>query len=157
MLMQRTFMLVPEGINESDRQVRTRVRPKVLLARTFGEASALFEKYETSLVGIISDLQTFHDDRIDPQTGVRFLRAVAARAPGVPILVQSSEPDAAEVARSVGAHCLNKRGSNMRAGIEQFFLVALGLGDSDSRMPDGIKVTRDASMWEMEQALCALP
>ena len=74
MLMQRTFMLVPEGINESDRQVRTRVRPKVLLARTFGEASALFEKYETSLVGIISDLHTFHDDRIDPEAGVRFLR-----------------------------------------------------------------------------------
>ena len=47
MLMRRTFMLVPEGINESDRQVRTRVRPKVLLARTFGEANALFEKYET--------------------------------------------------------------------------------------------------------------
>ena len=68
MLMQRTFMLVPEGINESDRrQVRTRVRPKVLLARTFGEASALFEKYETSLVGIISDLHTFHDDRLEPE------------------------------------------------------------------------------------------
>ena len=105
MLMQRTFMLVPEGINESDRQVRTRVRPKVLLARTFGEASALFEKYETSLVGIISDLHTFHDDRIDPEAGVRFLREVAARAPGIPILVQSSEPNAAEVA-AVGGRAL---------------------------------------------------
>ncbi len=157
MLMQRTFMLVPEGINESDRQVRTRVRPKVLLARTFGEASALFEKYETSLVGIISDLHTFHDDRVDPQTGVRFLRAVAARAPGIPILVQSSEPDAAEVARSVGAHCLSKRGSNMRTGIEQFVLEDIGFGDFEFRMPDGTKVKRVASMWEMEQALGALP
>ena len=55
MLMRGTFRLVPEGINESERQVRTRVRPKVLLARTFCEAAALFEKYETSLVGIISD------------------------------------------------------------------------------------------------------
>src|SRR5512140_2589656 len=157
MLMQRTFMLVPEGINESDRQVRTRVRPKVLLARTFGEASALFEKYETSLVGIISDLQTFHDDRVDPQTGVRFLHTVAARAPGVPILVQSSEPDAAEVARSVGAHCLNKRGSNMRTGIEQFVLEDIGFGDFEFRMPDGTKVKRVASMWEMEQALGDVP
>ncbi|RPI11027.1 MAG: response regulator, partial [Acidobacteriales bacterium] len=157
MLMQRTFMLVPEGINESDRQVRTRVRPKVLLARTFGEASALFEKYEASLVGIISDLHTFHDDRVDPQTGVRFLRTVAARAPGVPILVQSSEPDAAEVATSVGAHCLSKRGSNMRTGIEQFVLEDIGFGDFEFRMPDGTKVKRVASMWEMEQALGDVP
>ena len=157
MLMQRTFMLVPEGINESDRQVRTRVRPKVLLARTFGEASALFEKYETSLVGIISDLHTFRDDRADPETGLRFLRTVAARAPGIPILVQSSEPNTAEVAVSVGAHCLNKRGSNLRAGIEQFVLEDIGFGDFEFRMPDGTMVKRVANMWEMEQVLHAVP
>lgn len=157
MLMQRTFMLVPEGINESDRQVRTRVRPKVLLARTFGEASALFEKYETSLVGIISDLHTFHDDRIDPDIGPRFLRMVAFRAPGVPILVQSSEPNAEEVARSVGARCMNKRGSNMRTGIEQFVLEDIGFGDFEFCMPDGTMVHSAANMWEMEQALSTLP
>jgi len=157
MLMRRTFMLVPEGINESDRQVRTRVRPKVLLARTFAEASALFEKYETSLVGIISDLHTFHDDLVDPETGVRFLRTVAARAPGVPILVQSSDPNVAEAAKSVGARCLNKRGSNMRAGIEQFVLEDIGFGDFEFRMPDGTKVKRVANLWEMEQALSAVP
>ena len=157
MLMQRTFMLVPEGINESDRQVRTRVRPKVLLARTFGEASALFEKYEASLVGIISDLHTFHDDLIDPETGVRFLRTVAARAPGIPILVQSSEPNVAEVAASVGARFLNKRGSNMRAGIGRFVLEDMGFGDFEFRMPDGTEVKRVSNLWEMEQALSVVP
>jgi hypothetical protein len=157
MLMQRTFMLVPEGINESDRQVRTRVRPKVLLARTFGEAGPLFDKYETSLVGIISDLHTFHDDLADPETGVRFLRMVAARAPGIPILVQSSEPNVAEVAASLGARFLNKRGSNMRAGIERFVLEDIGFGDFEFRMPDGTPVKRVANSWEMEQALPTVP
>jgi CheY-like chemotaxis protein len=157
MLMRRTFMLVPEGINESDRQVRTRVRPKVLLARNFGEATALFEKYETSLVGIISDLHTFHDDRLDPGAGVRFLREVVARDPGIPILVQSSEPDAAEVARSVGARCLSKRGSDMRAGIERFVLEDIGFGDFEFRMPDGTTVKRVANLWEMEQELSSVP
>lgn len=157
MLMQRTFMLVPEGINESDRQVRTRVRPKVLLARTFSEAEALFEKYETSLVGIISDLHTFHDDRVDSGTGLRFLRAVAKRAPGVPILVQSSEPNAQEVAASLGARCLNKRGVNVRAGIERFVLEDIGFGDFEFRMPGGAVVKRVSNMWEMEQALHTVP
>lgn len=153
MLMQRTFMLVPEGINESDRQVRTRVRPKVLLARAFGEARALFDKYEASLVGIISDLHTFQDDRIDPEAGVRFLRTVAERAPGLPVLVHSSEPGAAEVARSVGAQVLSKHGSNMRAGIERFILEDIGFGDFEFRLPDGTRIRRVENLWEMEQAL----
>jgi hypothetical protein len=157
MLMQRTFMLVPEGINESDRQVRTRVRPKVLLARTFGAAISLFEKYETSLVGIIADLHTFHDDLIDPDTGVRFLRMVAARAPGIPVLVQSSDLSAAEVVKSLGARFLSKRGDNMRAGIEQFVLEDIGLGDFEFCMPDRTKILRVANMWEMEQALATVP
>ena len=157
MLMQRSFMLVPEGINESDRQVRTRVRPKVLLARTFGEANGLFEKYETSLVGIICDLHTYHDDLVDPEIGIRFIRKVAAKAPGIPILVQSSEPNAAELAKSVGARCLNKRSSNLRAGIEQFVLEDVGFGDFEFRMPDGTMVARAGNLWEMEHALYTVP
>lgn len=157
LLMQRTFMLVPEGINESDRQIRTRVRPKVLLARTFGWARQLFDKYEASLVGIISDLHTFHDDRLDPATGARFLRDVAERAPGVPILVHSSEPNAADVAEMVGARCLSKRGANVRAGIEQFVLEDIGFGDFEFRTPDGTVVARAANLWEMEKAIETVP
>jgi CheY-like chemotaxis protein len=157
MLMQRTFMLVPEGINERDRQIRTRVRPKVVLARSFGEASALYEKYEASLLGIISDLHTFHDDLTDPSMGVQFLQSIAKRAPGLPILVQSSEPNVAEIADSVGARCLKKRGANMRAGIEQFVLEDIGFGDYEFRMPDGTPVKRVSNLWEMEQALASIP
>jgi hypothetical protein len=157
MLMQRTFRLVPEGINESERQVRTRVRPKVLLARTFDAANRLFEKYEGSLVGIISDLHTYHDDHNDPETGPRFLRSVTARAPGIPILVHSSEPNAAEIASSLGVRSLSKRGSDMRAGIEQFVLHDIGFGDFEFRMPDRTLVQRASNMWEMEQALQSIP
>lgn len=157
MLMQRTFMLVPEGINERDRQVRTRVRPKVLLARTFAEAAALFERYESSLVGIISDLHTFHEDRTDPDAGIRFLHHVAARAPGIPLLVHSSEPDAADVAKAVGARVLSKRGSNMRAGIEQFVLEDVGFGDFEFSLPDGTRIRTVENLWEMEQALHTVP
>ncbi|MDH7568574.1 MAG: response regulator [Armatimonadota bacterium] len=39
-LMERTFSLVPEKITENERQLRTRVRPKVLLARSFRSSSS---------------------------------------------------------------------------------------------------------------------
>ena len=157
MLMQRTFQLVPEGINESDRQVRTRVRPKVLLARTFARARELFNQYEPSLVGMISDLHTFQEDLTDPGAGLAFLREAAARAPGVPVLVHSAEPDAGEVARSVGARLLRKHGANVRAGIERFVLEDVGFGDFEFRLPDGTSILRVENMWEMERALRTVP
>ncbi len=153
MLMQRTFSLVPQGINEGERQVRTRVRPKVLLARTFASARTLFERHRSSLVGVISDLRTFHEDRHDPQAGLRFLAEVVRQEPGLPVLVQSAEPNVAEVASSLGARSLDKHGSEMRSTLEQFVLEDIGFGDFVFRTPDGREVQRVANMGEMEKAL----
>ncbi len=157
MLMQRTFSLVPQGINEGERQIRTRVRPKVLLARTFATARALFERHRSSLVGVISDLRTFHEDRHDPQAGLRFLADVVRLEPGLPVLVQSSEPNVAEVAAGLRARSLDKHGSEMRAALEQFVLEDIGFGDFVFRTADGVEIQRVANMWEMENALRTVP
>jgi hypothetical protein len=157
LLMQRTFQLVPEGINERDRQVRARVRPKVLLARTFADARQHFRKYESSLVGIISDLHSFYEDRTNPDAGIQFLQHVAERSPGLPVLVHSSDPDAPEIARAVGASVLGKRGTKVRAGLQQFVLEDIGFGDFEFRLPDGSCVQRVENLWEMEQALHTVP
>jgi hypothetical protein len=82
---------------------------------------------------------------------------VKARAPGVPILVQSSEPGAREVALTVGARWLSKQGANMRGGIEEFVLKDIGLGDFEFRLPEGTQLRSVANMWEMEQALHVVP
>jgi len=52
---------------------------------------------------------------------------------------------------------LSKRGSDMRAGIEQFVLEDIGFGDFQFLMPDGTKIKRVANLWEMEQALPSVP
>jgi len=156
-LIKKTLSFMPEGINESDRLMRTRVRPKVLLARTFAEADALFEKYESTLLGIVSDLRTFHDDRIAPEAGPRFLCKVAARAPGLPVFVQSAEPQGAEIARSIGARYLDKSSSRMPIELEEFVLEDVGFGSFVFRDGQGHACRKVSSLWEMEVALAEVP
>ncbi len=156
-LMQRTFSLVPEGINENDRQVRTRVRPKVLLAQNFREADALFEKYENSLVGIISDLRTYRDDLIDPLAGEHFLEKVVSRSPGIPILIQSADPEAEKIAQKLGTDYLDKMSANMSEALEQFILEDIGFGDFVFRNAKREQLARASNLWEMEYALFTVP
>jgi len=156
-LMQQTFSLVPEGINENDRQVRTRVRPKVLLARTFPEAEALFDRYENSLVGIISDLRTHLDDRINPLAGQRFLEKVVSSSPGTPILIQSAEPDAEELADRLGVRWVDKKSGNTEKAIKDFILGDVGFGDFVFRSPGAENLERASNLWELERALSRIP
>ena len=155
-LMTRTFSLVPEGINEYDRQLRTRVRPKVLLATDFAQATALFDKYETSMVGVVSDLRT-HQDPMGECPGEMFLRSVARRSPGTPILLQSSDPAARSLAAAVGGRYLDKRSPALAEGIERFILEDVGFGDFVFRDSAGNEIARCANLWEMEKTLAGVP
>ena len=87
LLMKQAFARVPYGIDENERQLHTRTRPKVVLARTFAEAEALVERYKPFLHGVISDLQVAVEGKKGQETGTPFLRRLLDTIPGLPILL----------------------------------------------------------------------
>lgn len=54
-LVVQTQDVIREGLNQEHRLLTMRCRPKILLARTYEEALALFEKYEPFVLGMLSD------------------------------------------------------------------------------------------------------
>jgi len=153
-LMERTFMLVPQGINESDCQMRTRVRPKVLLARTFREARTLFNRYEGSLVGILSDLRIPTEPK---DSGERFLCEALERSPGTPVLIHSAEPQVARIAQELGVRWVHKRSPHVTDHVTDFIVVDIGFGDFVFRDPAGREIARARNMWDMENMFPSLP
>ena len=55
-VMRQKNALLSEGLNESDKTLRRRSRPKILMAETYEEAIALHEKYGRSVLGLITDV-----------------------------------------------------------------------------------------------------
>ena len=55
----KTFMT--EGLNEHQKMLRMRGRPKILLATNYEEAVELYQKYKKNLLGIISDISYTSD------------------------------------------------------------------------------------------------
>ena len=60
-LMKQSQRLISEGITLAHKVLRMRARPKVLLARSYEEAVALYEKYRRNVLGIISDVRFLRD------------------------------------------------------------------------------------------------
>jgi CheY-like chemotaxis protein len=156
-LLHHSRRLVVEGQNLSQKILRMRARPKILLCSTFEEAWAAFEAHEDDILGLISDIAFSKGGEWSAQAGVELARRVRAEWPDVPILLQSSRPENEAVARTVGAEFLLKGSPTLIADLRAFMLEDFGFGDFVFRRPDGSEVDRAQDLRTLEEKLLTVP
>lgn len=152
-LMKQTFARVPYGVDENERQLLTRTRPKVLLARTLSQAEDFATRYHPFLHGVFSDLQVAETDHERQQSGQDFLRRLLQTTPALPILLVSADESAAQVAKELQIGFADKKSPRLIKTIEEFCTEDLGFGDFIFRNRKGEELIRARNMREFEQAL----
>ncbi|MCX7984664.1 MAG: histidine kinase [Bacteroidetes bacterium] len=149
--------LIAEGVNLTHKFLRMRARPKILLCSTYEEAWAYFEKYEEYILGVISDIDFIREGKKNPNAGVDFAHAVKSRKDDIPVLLQSSNESAREIAKRIGVHFLHKRSPTLLHDLSAFVKQHFGFGDFVFRMPDGTEVGRASNLQELEEYLKKVP
>ena len=56
-VLQQSYNFSTEALNEHQRTLRMRGRPKIVLARTYEEAHDLYERFSDNMLGVITDVQ----------------------------------------------------------------------------------------------------
>ena len=64
-VLQQSREFMKEALNEHQKMLRMRGRPKILLAKTYDEAMILYEKYQNNILGIISDVSFKKNNKRD--------------------------------------------------------------------------------------------
>ena len=157
-VMKQTQQLVEEERSvETYKILRMRGRPKVLLATSYEEAVALYERYEPYLLTVISDVRFFKDGVEDAEAGFRFLSMTKQRKPDLPVMIQSSEPDNREKAYALGASFADKNSNTLARELGLFFQTQLGFGPFVFRNPEGEEISRARNMQEFGEQMRAIP
>ncbi len=156
-IMRQTQALMYDGLNLSHKLLRMRARPKILLTDSFEEAWNLFEKHQKYLLGIISDIRFYSKGSLDEHAGLKLVSLAKERINDLPILLQSSNLQIAEQAKSHQIAFLHKRSPTLLAELSTFIKSNFGFGDFVFRMPDGSEVCRAEDFRSMEKCLEAVP
>jgi len=156
-IMKQTASLMQEGVNTTQKLLRMRARPKILLATSYEEAWALYQKYGDVLLGVISDVRFPRAGSLDPEAGIELARSIRAEKPYLPMVLQSSDRAFAARAYEAGATFLWKRSRTLLQEFRQFMLENLGFGEFVFRMPDGTEVARASDLLEMVSVLETIP
>ena len=161
-LMQNTEFL-KDAYNEQQQVLRKRARPKILLARSYEEATELYDRYKTNLLGVISDVG-FVIHRDDPpaserlDAGIELCRRIRDDNPLMPVLLQSSQVEFAEQARALGAGFIAKNSKTLLSELRDYITTELAFGDFIFRDPaTGAVIGRARDLAQMQQMIATVP
>lgn len=153
-VMLQTQHLVLQGLNEHEKLLRRRGRPKILLAQTYEEAEELYNKYRKYILAIITDVNFTHNGKMEKEAGFKFIEGIDK---DIPALLQSSKTEYQEHADELGLKFLDKNSDNLFRGLRKFIKQDLGFGKFIFRMPDGTEVGRASDMIEFVDMIAKLP
>ncbi len=147
-----------EGLNEHQKMMRMRGRPKILLARNYEEALDLYTKYESNLLGIISDVSYNKEDVKDTEAGLKLARYVKGRNKYMPFLLQSSNRSLEGEAKQLRVAFVYKHSSSLLRRLKQFLNKYLAFGDFIFVDPvTQVEVGRVSSLKQLQERLFSIP
>jgi CheY-like chemotaxis protein len=156
-LLQHSQRVTSEALNLSQKILRMRARPKILLCSTYEDAEEAFDKYSDDVLGIISDIEFPRGGRSSPTAGIDFVRMVRQTYPDIPIVLHSSKPEFGDQARRIGAGFLLKGSPHFLEDLGRILLDDFGFGDFVFRLPDGVEVARARDLKTLEEQLRTMP
>lgn len=155
-VMRQTLALMADGVNRTQRLIRRRARPKILLAHTFEQAEACFERFREDLAGLILDGSFPREGRLDEGAGLAFARLVKARKADLPVLLQSASVPEGGL-EGLPATFLDKNAPDLLPGLRAFMEEHLAFGEFLFRLPDGAFVSKANDLRSLEWAIQAVP
>lgn len=160
-VLHQSLAFASEALNSTLEALRMRGRPKIVLARTYEEAWGLYEKFADNALGVISDCRFpiyNGSQQADEMAGFKLLSCIRARDPYIPLILESSESERAELARQCGALFIDKNSKKMGVDLRTLMRRFFGFGDFVFRNPDTLEeVARIRNLKELQDNIMTLP
>ncbi|NVN94999.1 MAG: phosphoenolpyruvate synthase [Bacteroidetes bacterium] len=135
LIFKQSLKFMTEGLNEHQKMLRMRGRPKILLATNYEQANALYEKYRNNLLGVISDISFKTYGIMNKNAGIRFCELVRNADKDLPFLLQSSDSENSSKAKELKVGFLDKNSKTYSHELKDFILNNFSFGDFVFRNP----------------------
>jgi CheY-like chemotaxis protein len=157
-LFQQSKRSMLEGLNEHQKMMLMRGRPKIILATNYNDAEQLFLKYKENLIGVISDISFNKDGKKDPIAGLKLLQKVKEEDKHMPFLLQSSDSQFEATAKNMGVAFINKYSKSLSIELRNYIINHMAFGDFVFRNPKtGEEICRATDLKTLQEKVLKVP
>lgn len=147
-----------EALNEHQRMLRMRGRPKILLATNYEQAISIYEKYKYNMLGIISDITYPRNGVKDKLAGIKLCKKVKEDDEFMPLLLQSSDMKNKQYADELGVGFIHKYSKTLSIELRNYIIKQFAFGEFIFRDPNTMKAIGKASdLQSLQNLLLTIP
>ena len=157
-LLRQSLIFSTEALNEHEKMMRLRGRPKVMLARTYEEAMALYEKFNKNILGVISDVSFTRKGKKDPKAGIRLAKELRKRDPYLPLIIESSEVENEQYVKEFHGTFIDKNSKKLPVDLGRAIMENFGFGDFVIKNPNtGEELLRIKNLKDLQDSIFYVP
>ncbi|MCD4834823.1 MAG: phosphoenolpyruvate synthase [Bacteroidales bacterium] len=147
-----------EALNEHQRMLRMRGRPKILLATNYEQAMELYEKYKHNMLGIISDITYPRKGVKDKLAGIKLCKKVKEDDEFMPLLLQSSDMNNKKYADELGVGFIHKYSKTLSIELRNYIIKQFAFGEFIFRDPETLKdIGRASDLQTLQHMILTIP
>ncbi len=147
-----------EGLNEHQKMMQMRGRPKILLATDYSVAMHLLEKYKSQLLGVITDVDLNQAELKNTELPENFFRQIKNYDPNIPIIIQSAGPENEKYANEYGSGFINSNSESYPLELKSLLKRYFSFGDFIFTDPaTGQEIARVTDLQNFQRRLFEIP
>lgn len=157
-VMEQTARIIEDvSTDELYKVLRLRARPKIILVSKYEDALEVYQKYKNNMLCLISDVEFEKQGKLDKQAGIRLVQSIRRARPDLPVVMQSSDRQYADVAYELKASFINKNSQTLMEDFRSFITHFLGFGNFIYRDKEGKEIATAKSLKEFQAQLRTIP
>ena len=157
-VLQQSKDFSTEALNDHEKMLRMRGRPKVMLARNYEEALEIYNRFSENMLGLISDVSFTREGVKDPLAGIRLAEEIRKRDPFLPIIIESSEESNESLIDSFNGTFINKNSKKLPVDLGEAIKKNFGFGDFVILNPKtGEEITRIRDLKGLQNKIFQIP
>lgn len=157
-VLNQSQIFAKEALNDHECMLRMRGRPKIVLARSYEEATVIYDKYKNNMLGVISDVSFKKDGEKDKAAGIKFCSYIRSQDKNIPLIIDSSEIENEQAASYLGASFVYKHSKKLPVDIRKCVMQNFGFGDFVFINPaTGEEVARLTNLKDLQNTIFNIP
>ena len=150
-IFEQSIKIMSDGLNEHQKTMLLRARPKILLAKTFEDAVELYQKYKNNILGVISDVSYSRNGKMDKEAGIKFASLIRKDHKHLPILLQSSDKWGHDSLNKLNVDFMDKYSKTLLVELKHYIRENYGFGDFIFRDPEtGLEINRASNLHSLQ-------
>lgn len=128
-VLEESREFAKEALNEHQKMLRMRGRPKIMLARSYEEAVGIYSRYKDNMLGVITDMSYKQEGIKERLAGFNLAKWIRQENKYLPIVFNSSEPANKVYADELECRFIDKNSKKYPLELRREIMDQFGFGD----------------------------